>query len=118
MHTKRSRSWAQRGHKCQKNQRAAVKCDKRNLDMIEHLSRAATTSKGAVSKRQKHQATIEHKDSKFVSLAKTSKSNDAAKGETNDGTSNKKTDDGVKAIPLDPPEPAKTVKVGVNLDPK
>ncbi|XP_062200360.1 uncharacterized protein LOC133903034 [Phragmites australis] len=33
------------------DQRAAVKCDKQSLYMVEHISRVATTSKGADSKR-------------------------------------------------------------------
>ncbi|XP_062230322.1 uncharacterized protein LOC133928048 [Phragmites australis] len=63
---------------------AVVKCDKQILDMVEHLSRAATTSKGTDSKHQKHQATVEIKDSKHVNPADTSKSNDATKDETSD----------------------------------
>ncbi|XP_062201529.1 uncharacterized protein LOC133904074 [Phragmites australis] len=58
------------------------------------------------------------KESKLVSLADASKSNDAAKGETNDGANNKKTNGGVKAMPLDLTETAKKFKVGANLDSK
>ncbi|XP_062213689.1 uncharacterized protein LOC133914644 [Phragmites australis] len=89
----------------------AVKCDKQSLDMAEHLSRAATTSKGMDSKRKKHQATtVEIKDKRLVSLADTSKSNDGAKGETSDNVDNKRGDGVVKAIPLDLSEPAKMIK--------
>ncbi|XP_062224554.1 uncharacterized protein LOC133923125 [Phragmites australis] len=100
------------------DQRATVKRDKQSLDMVEHLSRAVTTSKGTDSKSQEHQVTVEIKDSKLVSLASTSKSNDAAKGETSDSADDKRTDGGIKAISLDLSEPAKMVKVGANLDPK
>ncbi|XP_062186645.1 uncharacterized protein LOC133890210 [Phragmites australis] len=43
---------------------------------------------------------------------------DDAKGKTNDGASNKKTDGCIKAVPLNPSEPSNTVNVGANLDPK
>ncbi|XP_062217680.1 uncharacterized protein LOC133917865 [Phragmites australis] len=92
------------------DQRAAVKYDKQSLDMIEHLSQAATTFKGADSKRQKYQATVEIKDSKLVSLSDTSKYNNAAKVETNDSADNKRGDGSVEAMSLDLSEPAKTVK--------
>ncbi|XP_062232812.1 uncharacterized protein LOC133930136 [Phragmites australis] len=71
------------------DQHVVVKCDKQNMDMVEHLSQAATTSKGTDSKRQKHQATVEIKDSKLVSLADTSKSNEATNCEISDGADNK-----------------------------
>ncbi|XP_062202021.1 uncharacterized protein LOC133904544 [Phragmites australis] len=99
------------------DQRAAVKNDKQSLDMVKHFSRAATTPKDTNSKRQRHQGVIEAKDSRLVSLAGTSKFDDA-KGKTNDSVSNKNTDGCVKAVPLDPSEPSKMVKVGSNLDPK
>ncbi|XP_062202019.1 uncharacterized protein LOC133904542 [Phragmites australis] len=55
--------------------------------------------------------------SRLVSLTSTSQSDDAVKEETNDGAKDKRTDGGVKAVPLDPSEPAKMVKVGAGLDP-
>ena len=94
-----------------------VKCDKQSLDMLEHFSRVATTPKDANSKCQRHQGVIEANDFGLISLASTFKSDDA-KGKTNDGAINKKTNGCVKAVPLDPSEPSKTVKVGANLDPK
>ncbi|XP_062227456.1 uncharacterized protein LOC133925598 [Phragmites australis] len=100
------------------DQPEVVKCDKQSLDIVKHLSRVATTPKGMDSMCQKHQATIEIKDSKLVSLVDISKSNDATKGETNENASNKNTDGGVKAMPLDLSKPTKTVKVGANLDSK
>ncbi|XP_062188838.1 uncharacterized protein LOC133892118 [Phragmites australis] len=45
-------------------------------------------------------------------------SDDAVEEETNDGAKDNRTDGGVKAVPLDPSEPAKMVKVGAGLDPK
>ncbi|XP_062208981.1 uncharacterized protein LOC133910687 [Phragmites australis] len=97
------------------DQRAAVKCDKQSLDMVEHFSRSSITSKGAESKCQKHQ---DASDSKLISLADTSQFDDATKEETNNGAKDKRTNGGVKAMPLDPSEPAKTVKVRAGLDPK
>ena len=70
------------------------------------------------SKRQKHQATTKVKDSKLVSLTDVSRFHDATKGETNDGAKDKKAGGGIKAVPLNPFEPAKMVKIGVDLDPK
>ncbi|XP_062230043.1 uncharacterized protein LOC133927604 [Phragmites australis] len=92
------------------DQRATMRYDKQSLDIVEHLSRVATTFKGVDPNHQKHQATIEIKDSKLF--------NDAAKGETSSDADNKRVDGGIKAILFDLSEPAKTVKIGANLDPK
>ena len=99
------------------DQRAVVKCDKKSLDMIEHFSRVAIIPEDANSKRQRHQDLVKAKNSKLVSLASTSESDDA-KGKINDGINDKKTGGCIKAVPLDPSEPSKTVKIGANLDPK
>ncbi|XP_062179587.1 uncharacterized protein LOC133884247 [Phragmites australis] len=99
------------------DQRAVVKCDKQSLDMVEHFGRVAIIPKDANSKRQRHQDVAEAKNSRLVSLASTSESNDA-KGKINDGVNDKKIGGCVKAVPLDPSEPSKTVKIAANLDPK
>ena len=67
--------------------------------MVEHFYRMATTSKGVESKHQKHQAIVKVEDSKFISLADTSKFNEATKGDYNDGARDKKIDRGVKEFP-------------------
>ena len=77
----------------------------------------AITPKDGDSKRQRHQGVGEAKNSRLVSLASTSESNDA-KGKINDGVNNKKTGGCVKAVPLNTFEPSKTVKIRANLDPK
>ncbi|XP_062230366.1 uncharacterized protein LOC133928111 [Phragmites australis] len=68
---------------------------------------------------QMHKATTKVMDPKLVSLANAFRYDDTTKGENNDGSKDKKkAAGGVKAVPLDPSELAKTVKIGVSLDPK
>ncbi|XP_062187857.1 uncharacterized protein LOC133891151 [Phragmites australis] len=52
------------------------------------------------------------------SLADTSKSDDATKGEANEDAKDKKNGCDTKAMPLDSSEPTKTARIGVDLDPK
>ncbi|XP_062230332.1 uncharacterized protein LOC133928065 [Phragmites australis] len=99
------------------DQRTAVKCDKQSLDMVKHFSQVAIIPKDTNSKRQRYQGVIEPKNSMLVSLADTSES-DNAKGKINNGVNNKKTCGCIKAVPLNPSEPSKRVKIGANLDPK
>ncbi|XP_062224565.1 uncharacterized protein LOC133923140 [Phragmites australis] len=93
-----------------------------SLDMVEHFRHMTTTSRSIESKCQKHQATAKTKnnvkDSKLVTHTDTSKSDNTAKGKTNDGAKDKKIDGGIKAVPLDPSESAKTFEKEAHLDPK
>ncbi|XP_062182038.1 uncharacterized protein LOC133886308 [Phragmites australis] len=99
------------------DQCAAIKCNKQSLDMVEHFGRVAIIPKDANSKHQRHQDVVEAKNSRLVSLASTSVSDDA-EGKINDGVNDKKIDGCVKAVPLNPSKPSKMVKIGANLDPK
>ncbi|XP_062203753.1 uncharacterized protein LOC133905949 [Phragmites australis] len=67
---------------------------------------------------QKHQSVTKIKDSKLVSLTNASRSAVTTEGENNDGAKDRKAGGGIKALTLDPSEPAKTVKIEVDLDPK
>ncbi|XP_062180681.1 uncharacterized protein LOC133885060 [Phragmites australis] len=101
------------------DQRVVVKCDKQSLEMANHFCRTMTTSKNLESKRQTAtQGQDSATDSKLVSFVDTSKSDNAAKGETSDGAKDKKTDGGVKAVPHNLSKLAKKDKVGSNLNPK
>ncbi|XP_062217202.1 uncharacterized protein LOC133917314 [Phragmites australis] len=87
------------------DQRTMVKYNKQSLEMVEHFCRIATTSRDIESKGQKYQDATKRKDSakdsKLMSVTDTSKSNDPAKGETNDVAQGKK-----------------TIKIGADLHPK
>ncbi|XP_062230045.1 uncharacterized protein LOC133927605 [Phragmites australis] len=84
------------------DQCAMVKCDKQSLEMVEHFYQITTTSRDIESKHLRIQATGKSKDSakdsKFVSLADTFKSDDSTKDETNDSVKYRKADSGTKGI--------------------
>ncbi|XP_062230265.1 uncharacterized protein LOC133927968 [Phragmites australis] len=104
------------------DQRAAFKCDKQSLEIMEHFCQMMTTTKDMESKHQKCQATGKIKDSannsKLLSLTDTSKSDDTTKGEADEGAKDKKAGGGTKTVTLDPSELTKSIRIGVDLDPK